>query len=103
MKINILVTLKIILTLFFKNVKCPIPDLNSKRHPKVSPILALPPYSLACGGPPGADGNIFLLPVQIHPQNFPVSKGLYLISIPFCDTPIIISSRSTNLSILISQ
>ena len=40
----------------------------------VSPILAQHPYSLAMGGPPGDDGNIFRAPVQIHPQNLPVSN-----------------------------
>jgi hypothetical protein len=33
----------------------------------------------------------------------PVSNGRYLMSIPFWDTPIMISSSSTNFSILISQ
>ena len=69
----------------------------------VSPIFAQLPYSRAIGGPPGDDGNIFLAPVHIHPQNLPVSNDLCYRSMPFCDTPIIISSNSTNLSILISQ
>jgi len=77
--------------------------LNSNRQPIVSFCFAQHPYSLAIGGPPGEEGKIFLPPVHIHPQNLPVSNGLYDISMPFYDTPIIMSSSSTNLSIFISQ
>jgi len=38
---------------FLKNDKCPILFLNSNKTPKVSPIFAQHPYSLATGGPPG--------------------------------------------------
>jgi len=100
-KLNL--TNAVLLTPFLRNDNYPTLFLNSNKQPIVSFYLAQQPYSLAIGGPPGDDGNIFLPPVHIQPQNFPVSNGLYDMSIPFYDTPIIISSSSTNLSIFISQ
>lgn len=75
-------------------------------QPTVSPILQLQPplpYSFAVGGPPGELGYIFRPPVHIHPQNLPVSNNRLLMSMPFKATPIMMSSYSTNFSILISQ
>ena len=80
--------------------------MNSKIIPIVSPYLHFSlPKDLTAGGLPDfvISGYIARPPAHIQPQNLPLSNNFLVWSTPFYAIPIIISSFSTILSMVISQ
>jgi hypothetical protein len=80
--------------------------MNSKIIPIVSPYLHFSlPNDLTAGGLFAfvTSGYIARPPAHIQPQNLPDSNNLRVWSTPFYAIPIIMSSFSTILSMVISQ